>query len=169
MAASELAYLSLEWWPVAAEERILSFVLTVEVVGLVVGTVVGAWHRDQVTQHSACSPPVTLHTALSLGPGGLGSMGLPALRIGEHEPPYPECLEQGQGRGRQPRLLISPWPPGDSEPQRQWGWHRSREVRGAQGRLRPSAAGGSGIQMLQVLVTGPWPVPPPSTYPRGQE
>ena len=28
---------------------------------------------------------------------------------------------------------------------------------------------GSRIQMLQLLVTGPRPVPPPSTYPRGQE
>ena len=159
MAASELAYLSLEWWPVAAEERILSFVLTVEVVGMVVGTVVGAWHRDQVTQHSICPLTCSPESASESGGSGFGKPG----------PPYPECLEQGQGRGQQPRLLISPWPPGDSEPQRQWGWHRSREVRGAQGRLRPSAAGGSGIQMLQVLVTGPWPVPPPSTYPRGQE
>ena len=132
MAASELTYLSLERWPVAAEKRILSFVLTVEAAGGVVGTVVGAWHRDQVTHHSACSP--ARHPTRGSESGGWG--------FGEHGPPYPECLEQGQGRGQQPRLLIFPWPPGDSKPQRQWGWHRSREVRGAQGHLRPRAAGG---------------------------
>ena len=62
--------------------------------------------------------------------------------FGKHGPSYRECLEEGQGRGRQPRLLIFPWPPGDSKPQRQWGWHRFREVKGAQGHLRPRAAGG---------------------------
>ena len=90
--------------------------------------------RQQTRLHSTlpAHPPTALNVPLSLGGRDLGSMGLPALR----------SLEQGQGRGRQPGLLMSPWPPGGSEPQRQWGWHRSREVRGAQGRLRTRAAGG---------------------------
>ena len=91
-----------------------------------------ARHTNQVTQHSICSPTCRPKSASESGGSGFG----------KHGPPYPECLEEGQGRGRQPRLLISPWPPGDSKPERQWGWHRSRKGKGAQGRLRPRAAGG---------------------------
>ena len=52
---------------------------------MVVGTVVGAWHRDQVTQHSACSPAHRPKRASESG--GSGS--------GEHGPPCPE--ESGAG------------------------------------------------------------------------
>ena len=106
--------------------------LPLEVARVEINTVAAARHTDQVTHHSACSPARRPKRGSESGGWGFG----------EHGPPYPECLEQGQGRGQQPRLLISPWPPGDSKPQSQWGWHRSREVRGAQGHLRPRAAGG---------------------------
>lgn len=48
---------------------------------MVFGTVVGAWHRDQVAALCLLTHHAAPTMALSLGHGGLGSMGLPALRI----------------------------------------------------------------------------------------
>ena len=103
-------------------------------------------------------PPATLNMALSLSDGDLGSMGLPILSVWSSAKGGAESLDCSYLPGLQ-----------ETQSLRGSGADTGPEVRGAQGGLRPRAAGGSGIQMLQLLVTGPWPVPPPSTYPQGQE
>ena len=74
-----------------------------------INTVGAARHTDQVTHHSACSPARRPKRGSESGGWGFGEHGLLALR----------SLEQGPRKGQQPGLLISPWPLGDSEPQRQ--------------------------------------------------
>lgn len=64
-------------------------------------------------------PPATLNMALSLSDGDLGSRAS-LSRVSGAVP----------RRGLRARLLISLWPPGDSEPQRQWAG-TGPEVRGA--------------------------------------
>ena len=62
--------------------------LALEVARVEIDTAV-ARHTDQVTQHSICPPTCSPESASESGGSGFGKPG----------PPYPECLEQGQGRG----------------------------------------------------------------------
>ena len=117
-----------------------------------------ARHTDQVTQHSICPPTCSPKSASESGGSGFGKHGPPFLSVWSSAKGGADSLDCSYLLGLQKTQSL-----------RGSGAGTGPEVRGAQGCLRPRAAGGSGIQMLQLLVMGPWPVPPPSTYPRGQE
>ena len=117
-----------------------------------------ARHTDQVTQHPACSPARHPKHGSESVRWGFGKHGPPFLSVWSSAKGGADSLDCSYLLGLQKTQSL-----------RGSGAGTGPEVRGAQGCLRPRAAGGSGIQMLQLLVTGPQLVPPPSTYPQGQE